>query len=491
MSTSRQRSTSTSSPRTRRNGNAPTPPAVPPPTPAPLPAPDDRNGWRAHWQAQSQPWRREPEIGQSRQAELARCRAITANIEQGIYPFKGMKLDRADIEWLLATHENGRGPVDWSDESQRRRDGLDLRGADLRRADLQSLPLSRTHGGLTTREWQRATAEERETAAIHLEGADLLYAYLEEAFLRGAHLEGADLRWVRLEVAELGWTHLEGANLRRGRLKGAFLHNTHLEGADFYAAHLEGASLKHAYLGGNISSMHPPANLQRAFFDSGTNLEFAQLGNKEQGFVTLADVHWSDVNLALVKWSFLDMVGDERKARQKTQQGQAKDAAIRLDEYETAVRANRQLAVALQSQGLNEQAARFAYRAQILQKIALRLQILQPSISFKQRLQSLGAWLFSWFLSLIAGYGYKVWRSFLAYLLIVGTFTVLYLFLDPHLTWYEAIVVSMTAFHGRGFSPSTFSPGDPLSIAAAIEAFVGLIIEVTFIATLTRRFFGQ
>jgi hypothetical protein len=53
------------------------------------------------------------------------------------------------------------------------------------------------------------------------------------------------------------------------------------------------------------------------------------------------------------------------------------------------------------------------------------------------------------------------------------------------------LVVSMTAFHGRGFSPSTFSPGDPVSIVSAIEAFVGLIIEVTFIATLTQRFFNK
>ena len=106
-------------------------------------------------------------------------------------------------------------------------------------------------------------------------------------------------------------------------------------------------------------------------------------------------------------------------------------------------------------------------------------------------MQALGAWLFSWFLFLLAGYGYKLWRSFLAYLLVIGTFTALYLLLDPCLAWYEAIVVSMTAFHGRGFSPNTFSPGDPLSIASAVEAFFGLLIEVTFIATLTRRFFGQ
>jgi hypothetical protein len=60
-----------------------------------------------------------------------------------------------------------------------------------------------------------------------------------------------------------------------------------------------------------------------------------------------------------------------------------------------------------------------------------------------------------------------------------------------HLEWYEAIVVSMTAFHGRGFFADQFHPGDPQAFVAAFEAFVGLIIEVTFIATLTRRLFGQ
>src|SRR5258708_29345548 len=43
-----------------------------------------------------------------------------------------MKLSRADVEWLLATHENGRGPVDWSDGSQRGREELDVHGADGR-----------------------------------------------------------------------------------------------------------------------------------------------------------------------------------------------------------------------------------------------------------------------------------------------------------------------------------------------------------------------
>jgi hypothetical protein len=49
----------------------------------------------------------------------------------------------------------------------------------------------------------------------------------------------------------------------------------------------------------------------------------------------------------------------------------------------------------------------------------------------------------------------------------------------------------MTAFHGRGFFPTQFNPGDPQAIAAAIEALVGLFIEITLIATLTQRLFDK
>src|SRR5436189_299217 len=103
---------------------------------------DDRHAWHSYWKEQGQPWRKEPEIDLQRQAELAQRRAIVPDIERGIYPFKGVKLSRADVEWLLVTHENGRGPVVWSDEGQRGRNGLDLRGADLRGVDLSRLPLA-------------------------------------------------------------------------------------------------------------------------------------------------------------------------------------------------------------------------------------------------------------------------------------------------------------------------------------------------------------
>src|SRR5205823_13303687 len=85
------------------------------------PATNDPEAWKAYWEKQGQPWRTEPEIDQERQKYLAERRSIMPDIEQGIYPFKDVKLSRADVEWLLATHENGRGPVDWSDENQRER----------------------------------------------------------------------------------------------------------------------------------------------------------------------------------------------------------------------------------------------------------------------------------------------------------------------------------------------------------------------------------
>jgi hypothetical protein len=59
------------------------------------------------------------------------------------------------------------------------------------------------------------------------------------------------------------------------------------------------------------------------------------------------------------------------------------------------------------------------------------------------------------------------------------------------LTWNEALVVSLTAFHGRGFFATAFQPGDPQAAVAAAEAVLGLLIEITFIATFTQRFFAH
>lgn len=209
MSKPRERSSSTSS-TTVSNGKAASGPAVPPQAPVPRPADDNRKGWRVYWQAQNQPWRTEPEIDAERQKYLAQLRAIIPDIEKGIYPFKGVQLNRADVEWLLATHENGHGPVNWSDEHQRERQGLDLRGAYLNDIDFQGLPLARLQGGIAGNDWTAALPEQRLMAAVHLERAILTYAHLEGSILTHAHLQEAKLSGAHLESVDAFGAHFEG-----------------------------------------------------------------------------------------------------------------------------------------------------------------------------------------------------------------------------------------------------------------------------------------
>jgi hypothetical protein len=198
-------------------------------------------------------------------------------------------------------------------------------------------------------------------------------------------------------------------------------------------------------------------------------------------------VRWGDVNLAVLRWTSKGnrplILGDESEARaRRDPQGKRLPASEQLAAYEGAVRANRQLALALQAQGLNEDAARFAYRAQVLQRIVLRRQ------------QRIGQWLFSHFLDALAGYGYKPGRSVLAYLSVILGFAVAYFALGqvvgPHFSFMGALTFSITSFHGRGFFPGGISLDDPITQVAAVEAVLGLLIEISFIATFTQRFFG-
>src|SRR2546423_8988791 len=104
------------------------------------PTTDVSKAWKGYWETQGQPWRTEPEIDAERQKYLAERRAIVPDIEQGIYPFKDIKLSRADVEWLIATHDNRCGSVEWNGHSGHENEGLDLRGAILQRVDLHGLP---------------------------------------------------------------------------------------------------------------------------------------------------------------------------------------------------------------------------------------------------------------------------------------------------------------------------------------------------------------
>lgn len=303
------------------------------------PANDDKDAWKAYWKAQGQEWRTEPETDVERQKYLDERRKIEPNNEQGIYPFKDIKLSRADVEWLLATHENGRGPIDWSDKSQRERYGLDLRGADLREVFLAALPLAgmgRVKSEIGEVFQMTYRVERSDAATIHLEGTNFLNANLEGADLRKANLEGASLIEANLSGAAFGDANLKGARLWNSNLKEASLWAAHLEGANLSGAHLEGSDLKYAHLEG--------ANIQNAFLDSLTLLDECTFGDTKFGAVALADVHWDDVNVAVVDWSTISVLGDEVEIKKsKNSFGREKQNYERIPDCQTAVRAYRQL----------------------------------------------------------------------------------------------------------------------------------------------------
>ncbi len=339
-----------------------------------------------------------------------------------------------------------------------------------------------------------------------LEGASLRAAYLPRVFLSGAFLMGADLEYAHLKEAILRGALLMGARLTAANLEGANLRGAHMDGMVY--APDEPSLARVRQFAPNFPATLSPADLSGAFFDSATDLYGAVLATAKRGAVRVADVRWGGVNLAVVPdWApFTEQkvpLGDERAAwewkpepftetaeQQKQPQRTRRQARTAHDQqqarerrvtFQAAVRANRQLATALRGQGMNEEADYFAYRAQVVQRQVQR----------QQGIRKWPVYIGSFILDLIAGYGYHPERSFLVYLAAIVWFANAYR-LFGGLPPLDASVFSMASFHGRGFFPSeSFTLHSPVAILAGVEAFFGLLIEITFIATFTQRFFAR
>ncbi len=342
------------------------------------------------------------------------------------------------------------------------------------------------------------------------------------------NLSGADLTWANLCGVDLNVANLRGATLLRTNLSGAKLDLADLSGANLHGANLSGADLRDATLSG--------ADLSEARMNADTCLTDATLDARTR----LVDVVWNGVPVTRLNWEDIAMLGDEAEARDPQGKrhelwansrdsrawasmrvkpripksripkeppnanglGQSEPvmwpapnakelkAMLRnsvqlynLVAYQDAVMANRQVATVLRDQGLNEDADRFAYRAHLLQRQVLRRQR-RWGRAFGSRL-----------LDVVAGYGYKPMRSFITYALVVAGFAAFYFLMresvHPALNPVDALIFSVTSFHGRGFNPGeSVTLHNPLTIAA-FEAIIGLLIEITFIATFTQRFLGK
>src|SRR6266480_1297229 len=318
---------------------------------------------------------------------------------------------------------------------------------------------------------------------LHLEGANLSETNLEKANLNSAQLAGANLFKANLKGALLIEACLEGAILNDAQLEGANFNMARLEKAQFIGSHLKEANLVEAQLkGAKLIDVHLERAILKGSYIDGTELKKVTIGDKNNIGPCLADIHWGDTSLASVKWSQVEMLGEEDEALQKERDGRVKDKAIRLDEYEVALRTNRQLASVLETQGLSEYAAHFAYHAQKLQRVISRRQ------------KKFAQYLFSGFLDLLAGYGYKPGRSLIWYFVIIFGFAIAYFVFGQLPPFPDALVFSMMAFHGRGFFPNLNDVKNlhtPLVVFAACEGVIGLFIEISFIATFTRKYFGK
>lgn len=204
----------------------------------------------AFWAAQGQPWRTEPEIDEERQRFLVERRAITAVPREGIFGFTGVRLSRADVEWLLATLDDQsgfRGPVDWSDERQRGRPGLDVRGADLSGVDLHGLPLANLVAeGAKSFNWvPRPGSGETDPGVVHFDDANLAEAHLEGALLGRSCLKGANLRGAALTQTSFLGASLEGACLDDAHGADTYLNSANLAGASARGIVLERATSRY------------------------------------------------------------------------------------------------------------------------------------------------------------------------------------------------------------------------------------------------------
>lgn len=395
--------------------------------------PQGYGSWQQYWTSRDMPWRTQPEIAADRQDRLGQVRTTMPDVLKGVYPFRGLRLTRADVEWLLATHvsDDRRGPVPPGSPPWRL--GLDLRGANLSDLDLRGLPLSHLRGGLRPDELPTGETGERRI----------------------------------LEIAAIAAIRLAGANLQGAHLEGAVLLGAHLEGAD----------------------------LRRTYFDQDTILDGAVFGTlrrvgERRQYALLAGIHWDSADVTRIKWETLPRIGDESEAldeplpRRRRTRGRLRRARL-----EGASSTYLHLAQVLREQGDTRTAGRMAYRGQVLKRMLMFARHRYAQWFFRVALELLTGYgyhpwrLVAWYFAVVGCFtviDFGLGSQF-----------------GPALSWPGAAALSGSSFLRLGFLPNFgtyLTPDGPLSApliwASDIEAGFGALVEGGLISLFAHYLFG-
>jgi hypothetical protein len=318
----------------------------------------------------------------------------------------------------------------------------------------------------------------------------------EDAPYKGVKIESLDeLYWImdqhqwsgEFDLTTGTRANFSGAIISGIPLKGLYLHQANLHETIFYDSDLSGAHLERSDLSG--------ADLRACQMNEATRLDHILINEH----TLLGDIRWNGTPLSRVNWTAIQhgqelRLGDEdliASSGDGVTDGTPKTHAERIQAIRNVIRAYQGLGYALRAQNLRKEASQCRLRERRLERRSYFL-----AGGPGGALAGFGSWL----LDVVSGYGEIPARTFGAYVLVIGLFAGLNFILTntekvgssvAPLSWDEALVLSLTSFHGRGFFPGYLQLNDWIARVGATEAVIGLFIELVFIATFSRRFLAE
>ncbi len=385
--------------------------------------------------------------------------------------------------------------------------GADLTGATLAKADFYAarLPFARLNrcdcervtlnkSDMTSIQANRAEFSRASFVKVNLVRADLRNATAIQAIVRDAFLAGAMLDGATFDLANLTRANLVAARMRATTFVKANLQGVQLEGAKAMQAIFQDADVS-------------GSNLNGVWLDGETQLDDLKFDR----LTRFGDIHWNGAALYKVRWDQAKPLGDEtflndelnRLRRQMTLQPRTPVSATaqkqnrrnhlksKVNLYRDAARTYHTLRVALGAQRIVGPASRFRLRELQIQRHVVWLR--------KKGFWWWLTWGFSYLLDKVAGYGEQPQWALRWYVAIISFFAfvdyVAAQFPAAHvshtLTIFNFLAFSVASFHGRGFFPASSQEipiGSPITYLAEVEAVIGLLLELTFIGSFTKRF---